>query len=146
MPSSKFARRPTARKVPAICKKPPLIPFPALPLTSPDRLVATALWYDLDPLAYTKIEQTITLTQQGGPHAYAGAGPKTPDYLTCTAERIGPGPNWSFTLRIYNAFHNGWPYTWSPVHVDPDQPFHSGLLWDTVIPGQDYRLLRVSAR
>ncbi|MEE9602966.1 MAG: hypothetical protein V3V75_06665 [Thermoguttaceae bacterium] len=142
MASSLFARKPVPRKLPPICKSkaPPGIP-PVLILI-PRSLQGFAVWSDLPPPGNGKVDSYLTLAKVHPAPMYQGQTSLLLPYIVADVQPSGAPELWQVRLWLY------WPgeipeeFIFPLVHVDPNAPFDTGLLTDTVNPGIDYRLAR----
>jgi hypothetical protein len=104
-----------------------------------------ARWSDLDPLAPTDMAAYLDLQRLFPSLAYGGATPLTGDRLELTITAELTPELWTVSLSIYDPWRHPDTFNWSHVHVDSDLPFDTGLLRDTVLPGLDYRICRITA-
>ena len=137
MTTSHFSRSTHRTHPPPYCKSliDPLPPFQ--PPAPPQYVQGAASLLDPDPLAYNDISAYFHMPRQGSSWLWTEELDLGHCLFSLTLERLGPGPDWRIAIAIPSPPLYAFNYTWSPVNLQLEPTWDSGLLTKSWYPGYD---------
>jgi len=100
---------------------------------------------DLDPLDPVWGSGYAILKKIDAAPSYYGRSAAQAAIVAAHITKVGPGPLWNVTATLNYYSHPTDTWWWFNVYIDPEKPFDTGLLTQTVIPLMDYQRVRILA-
>jgi len=139
MPSSKWNKRPTARRSPSICIAPAGSCLPFYDGRLPYRLAGVARWLDLDPLGPINAAGLITTAPRTIGGLYLGRTTFQYGQLGVIIQDDWPSPTAGVQIWVTDPFWGYQAFNFGTVAMPLDENFDTGQLTSTHIPNYDVR-------
>ena len=139
MPSSKWNKRPTARRKPSICIAPAGSCLPFYDGRLPLRLNGVARWLDLDPLGPINAAGWIATARRTPGGLYAGQTPYSLGLLGVAIQDHYATPSAAVTIWVTHPIWGYQSFDLGTIAMPLDRNFDTGQLTFTHIPNYDLR-------
>lgn len=143
MPSSKFSRRPPARKRPWVCRAPPDPSDQRRLAAQPPEVNAFVHFLDADPLAPGDQVASFQLQWEPTPKRYAGRSTPDSTHLELVMQQTANPNVYNAILNVWDPFRNPESFLFFGIFVDPAKPFATANFGEVVISGLDFRVIQV---